>query len=164
MRRLTAAFVDLLIAVFVRRTVAVGKALHFEAARSVADVTRLALTAGYVIQDRADRVQAAINGGTWIRTIVVNAGLRIRTVSVRGALMWDRATRSYRIARGAQRTRAPVRPMKINTFRTWVTRLVFAFVDIQAVFRARDKSVAASENRYKKKKLQFTYITSEDKL
>lgn len=99
--QLTAALVGLLIAVFVRRAVAVGKALYFEAARSITDVTRLALAASHVIQDRTNRVQPTINGGAWIRTVVMDAGLRIRTVRVRDALMWDYATCPHRITRGA---------------------------------------------------------------
>lgn len=52
----TVALVDLLIAVFIRRAIAVGEAFYFEAARGVADVARLTLAASRVIQNGANGI------------------------------------------------------------------------------------------------------------
>lgn len=144
-RQLTAALVDLLIAVFIYRTITVGKAFYFEAARGIADVTRLALTTSRVIQNGANSIQAAVDERTRIRTIVMNAGLRVRTIRLRDALMRQSAARSYGIARSALRTSATIRSVEINTFGTRMTRLILALIYIQTMFGTGDKSMAASE-------------------
>jgi hypothetical protein len=78
--QLTATFVNFLIAIFIGRAVAVGQALHFKAARCIADITGLALATCRVIQNGANGIQSAIHEGARIRAVVLNAGLRVRTI------------------------------------------------------------------------------------
>lgn len=75
----------------------------------------------------------------------MNAGLSVRTIRMRDALMRQSAARSYGIARSTLGTSATIRSVKINTFGARMTRLILAFIYIQTMFRTGDKSVAASE-------------------
>lgn len=74
----------------------------------------------------------------------MNAGLRVQTVCMRCTAMRQYAARSYRISRGARRTCAAIRSVEIDAFGARMTRFVVAFVDVKAVFRTGDESVAAS--------------------
>lgn len=106
---LTCAFVGVLIAILVARTIVVGEALHFEASRRVAYVTWLALARRGVVENGANGVQAAVDQGAGIGAIVLDARLRVGAVSIQRALVRDRATRPHGITGGSLGTHATVR-------------------------------------------------------
>lgn len=127
---LTAAFVGILVAIFIRRTIVIGKAFHLEAPRGIADVTRLTLTGSSVIQHRANGVRSAINQRARIGAVMLDASLRIRAISVDGALVRYHTAGSHRITGSAYWTDAAIGSLKIDALRARVTRLIIALVHV----------------------------------
>lgn len=97
-----------------------------------------------MLENGANGVRAAVHEGARVRAIVLDAGLRVRAVRMRGAVMRQHASRSQWITRGARWTRATVGSVEIDAVGGRVTGLILALVDVQAVLGTGDESVTAS--------------------
>lgn len=147
MSLLTAAFVSILIAVFVYRAIVVRKTFHFEAPWRIPNVTRLTLTGSRVIQNGANSVETTVNQRARIGAIMLDASLWIGTICVYSALVRNYTTCSHRITSCALWADAAIRSMKIDALCARVTRLIVTLVDVQTVFWSSNESVAASKEK-----------------